>query len=205
MADTKDNTKLDSDKSPSKDAEGSKMSDVDTEKIRAFRPAQDVVKGSFQLSDIDKTKLPNKKWIHMALIIIPLGLILSIAILLFALNFNFEDGAGETVQPAEEKVSLQYASPLPIVTEQAQIDPLQEYFSSISPNWKDEYITKVPKVAAVAYQDFLDSDDEDQFYAAQDFYVYLNNPSVIKTDDQYINFLNDVRDDLEDQIGEPLY
>src|SRR4030042_3490226 len=53
--------------------------------INQFTNVNNDKHSSFQLSEKDKAKLPNKRWIHWALIIIPVCLIVSISVLTYAL------------------------------------------------------------------------------------------------------------------------
>lgn len=194
--------------SPPLGSSSSKLPPVEPHLRDQFAKVGPILKGSFQLDEKDKAKLPNKKWVHLALIVIPLGLFVSLVILLWAFFLNrsevVEVADQNTPAVADEKPAPTLP-PLPIIENGEKISKLKEYFAAVSPNWKDEYIKMVPEAAGKGYYDFLDSTDEDKRDAAVDFYTYLSNPGVPKTDEGFILFLNDVRADLEKQVGQPLY
>ena len=83
---------------------------------------------------------------------------------------------------------------------------LKEYFSKVSVHFQDNFMTNIPEVALSAYQKYLDAGEgEAKLEAARAFYIYINNPGVLKDDPSYSQFLTDVKDDLEDTLGRNLF
>ena len=88
----------------------------------------------------------------------------------------------------------------------AQATTLSAYFKQVSPvNFKEEFMASVPAVTSTAYDQYLGAGDEAaKLESARNFYDYLSGSSV-KSDPEFIKFLEDVKSDLEKTLGKPLF
>jgi len=113
--------------------------------------------------------------------------------------------AGEQKAPAAQGKE---GSPvaLPAIKNDAGADELKTYFTSISPSFKDEFMSQVPEVTKEAYKKYKEIADPDQkLEAARAFYIYLNNPGPKSKDPLFEEFLQDVKSDLETALGTTLF
>lgn len=96
---------------------------------------------------------------------------------------------------------------LPPVQGEEKTSSLRAYFASVSPNnFKEEFMAKVPDVAANSYIEYSKAQgDEAKSEAARAFYIYLNNPAADTGDPSFAAFLADVKADLEKTLGKPLF
>ncbi len=150
---------------------------------------------------------------RLGLILVPIVLLL----LVLGLVYFFMAKKGQAPKPAAETKSspqLTVSSPdpkatppaLPKVEDQNQAKVLKEYFSKVSPaNFKDEFMGKVPKLAADAYNSYVAAQGDAKFEAARAFYIYLNNPGIDRNNAQMVAFLADVKKDLEKTVGKALF
>lgn len=139
------------------------------------------------------------------------GLAALVLILIFVLSFfvlNKKPSPDVSQSPkTAEKVLEQSPVALPAIKENTQeANPLKDYFKSVSSNFQDSFMTNVPEIAANAYKKYLDAPEgEEKLEAARAFYIYLNNPGVLKDDPSYNQFLTDVKGDLENTLKRNLF
>lgn len=87
-----------------------------------------------------------------------------------------------------------------------QANFLKEYFLKASPHFRDDFMENIPEMTANAYQRYLQvAEGEEKLEAARAFYIYLNNPGPKHDDPSYVEFTNDVREDLENTLGRKLF
>ena len=93
--------------------------------------------------------------------------------------------------------------PIPQVKDEDKKAALEEYFKRVSPaNYKSEYMAKVPDAAANAYIEFTKAQDkESKTEHGLAFIIYLNAPSVDKSDPVFVKFLQDVKGDIDKTLA----
>lgn len=99
------------------------------------------------------------------------------------------------------------ASPLnlPAVKEQGDIQILSDFFTNSSASFKSEYMQKIPQQAAESYKKYVaETNEEAKLEMARNFYIYLNNPAAA-SDEEYQEFLEDVKSALEESLGKELF
>lgn len=96
---------------------------------------------------------------------------------------------------------------LPKVTAPQQGQSLRAFFTQASPNnFKEIFLENVPQAAADSFATFSSSTGgEEKINAARSFYIILSNPGADRSDPQFEKFLLDVRKQLEDSLGSPLF
>ena len=201
MVENKDNIK----------SEDSGLPPVGASIKNAVPQASSVMKGSFQLDDKGKDKLPDKGWIHWALIIIPVLLLISIVVILYAFYLKPEPS-----KPAEQSSQVSQgtdspppdyvkASPLPIVSDEDEKGILEAYLAGKSQLWRDEFISKVSAEAALTIEEYEGADSENKLIAARELYAAVANPGADDRDPDWLNFIINFREKLEEEIGQSLY
>lgn len=90
---------------------------------------------------------------------------------------------------------------------QQQKELLGGYFSKVSPaNFKEDILAQIPAGAANAYGKYLGAETADQkLEAAMTFFIYLNNQAMDTSNPKVAAFLDDVRADLESNVGQRIY
>lgn len=90
---------------------------------------------------------------------------------------------------------------------QQQKEILRGYFSKVSPtNFQEGILAQIPAGAARAYSRYLEAKTDDQrLEAAVTFFIYLNNQAMDISNFQTRAFLDDVRADLESNVGQRIY
>lgn len=126
----------------------------------------------------------------LALIVI-LGLIIAVV----AGRLVGEKSAPQKPWPPEQALNAQ------------QKELLRGYFNEVSPaNFKEEFLAQIPAGAANAYGRYLEAEADDQrLEAAMTFFSYLNNQAIDTSDPKVAAFLDDVRADLESNVGQRIY
>ena len=166
------------------------------------------MKGSFQFDEKDKKKLPHS-WVRLALILIPIFLVITLAVILFALNKKPSDisTTSEQVQKLPDTPAEFYAksSPFLLIQDNADKGTLQAYFAGKSDKWQDKLIDKVPADAAVALAEYQNADEEDKLVLARELYKTVSNPGANDTDPQWVAFHTDFKQKLEAEVGQPLF
>src|SRR3989338_6262707 len=166
------------------------------------------MKGSFQLDEKDKKKLPHS-WVRLALILIPIFLLITLAVILFALNKKPSDisTTNEQVQKQPDTPAEFYAkaSPFLLIADNADKGTLQAYFAGKSDKWQDKLIDKVPADAAVALKEYQNADDEDKLVLARELYKTVSNPGANDTDPDWVAFHTDFKQKLEAEVGQALF
>ena len=166
------------------------------------------MKGSFQLDEKDKKKLPHS-WVRLALILIPIFLLITLAVILFALNKKPSDisTTNEQVQKQPDTPAEFYAkaSPFLLIADNADKGTLQAYFAGKSDKWQDKLIDKVPADAAVALAEYQNADEEDKLVLARELYKTVSNPGANDTDPEWVAFHTDFKQKLEAEVGQALF
>src|SRR3989344_5889824 len=128
MAENKDNIK----------SEGSGLPPIGSSIKNVVPQASGIIKGSFQLDDKGKDKLPNKDWIHWALIVIPVLLLVSIVVILYAFYIKKEEPGPLPSNQSQDIVSP-YVRPssLPEVIKEADQQTIANFLSSKTSAWDD--------------------------------------------------------------------
>lgn len=143
------------------------------------------------------------------------GLVVGVVFLLIVLGVLVVIGAKTIrkapqppVPPAAPNTGTM-ATPVPItvVSDEGQKAALRSYFVKASPNnFKEEFMANVPVEAVGAYNEFVKSaSGEAKLSAARNFFIYLNNPAVNRTNPQALAFLADVKADLGKTVGQALF
>lgn len=185
----------------------SKTQSSSTSDLKSQIPqASGVLKGSFQLEEEGKDKLPGNKWVHWALIIIPVLLLISIVVILYAFFINPEKpGVPQTQTTSSgDGPPPRNATPSPklIITDEVDKASLKRYFASISAKWNDSLIEKVAADSQVALDEYQNADDEDRPILAKELYKTVSNPGVSDSDPTWNAFLADLKQHLETEVGE---
>ena len=166
------------------------------------------MKGSFQFDEKDKKKLPHS-WVRLALILIPIFLVITLAVILFALNKKPSDisTTSEQVQKLPDTPAEFYAkaSPFLLIQDNADKGTLQAYFAGKSDKWQDKLIDKVPADAAVALAEYQNSDEEDKLVLARELYKTVSNPGANDQDPEWVAFHTDYKQKLEAEVGQALF
>lgn len=144
------------------------------------------------------------------------GLAIAVVILLiivvasfFAARRGGDKSQEGGIQPSVSTApSAETSSPgVQVVQKVNEKNELRDYFRVVSPNnFKDEFLNWVPELAFKKYMDMSqEKDTQAKLEAAREFYILLNNPMVNRNDPQAINWIVDVRSDIERQLGKPLF
>lgn len=141
-----------------------------------------------------------------------IGLVAAVMLLVAALLFFFFGGRGK-IQPTPAATPLEVTQPVskeippppPPVANQDEATLIREYFTKVSPAFKEEFMARIPQVAVDSYKKYVNAESGGKLEAARAVYIYLNHPGISLGDKQYAEFLGDVRKDLEKAIGQPLF
>lgn len=143
------------------------------------------------------------------------GLVVGVVFLLVVLGVLVVIGAKAIRKAPEPPVppvapgetgALVSPAPITAVSDEAVKKVLRGYFAKASPNnFKEELLAVVPVEAAGAYNEFTAATGEAKLGTARNFFIYLNNPAVNRSDPGALAFLEDVKSDLEKTLGQPLF
>ncbi len=104
-------------------------------------------------------------------------------------------------------VNPEISPPVPPPVVDTKKETLRTYFKSASPkNFREDFLNNLPDRAADDYIKYSSAaEDSEKIKYARSFYMFLNNPAVNRNDPEFLNFVADIRADLESKLGGPLF
>ena len=148
---------------------------------------------------------PPKFWLALFFLVVLVAAGLGLYYFKFVANKNKAPSGQSKPLTVSSPVVGVSPSPPPAIKSENDKKFISDDFSQISTNYKPEYAAKIPQVAFDAYKKYKDASGDQKLEAARAVYIYLNAPGVSTGDEQFKQFVEDVKFEMEKTIGRKLY